>query len=44
MRRTSGRWILIAVGAGVAAFVLKSLAIWVWIQIFGEGDNVRSCS
>lgn len=42
VRRTSGRWILIAIGAGVAAFVLKSLAIWVWIQFFGEGETVQA--
>jgi len=42
VRRTTWRWILIAVGAGVAAFVLKTLAIWVWIQIFGEGETVQA--
>ena len=42
VRRTSGRWILIALGAGVVAFALKSLAILAWIQLFGEGENVQS--
>ena len=42
VRRTSWRWILIAVGAGVAAFVLKSLAIRVWIELFGEGETVQA--
>ena len=38
VRRVSWRWLLIGVGAGIAAFVLKSLAILAWIQITG-GDN-----
>lgn len=42
VRRTSGRWILVAVGAGVVAFALKSLGIVAWIQLFGEGENVQS--
>ena len=42
VRRTTWRWILVAVGAGVLAFVLKSIAISVWIQIFGPGQTVQS--
>lgn len=42
VRRTTWRWILIGAGAGVVAFVLKTLAIWVWIQIFGEGETVQA--
>ena len=42
VRRTSGRWILIAIAAGVVAFGLKTLGILAWIQLFGEGDNVQS--
>lgn len=40
--RISWRWIGIAIGAGVIAFVLKTLAIWVWIQVFGEGETVQA--
>lgn len=39
VRRVSGRWLLIGVGAGVVAFVLKSLAILAWLQITGAGDG-----
>jgi uncharacterized protein len=44
VRRTTRRWLLIGVGAGVVAFILKSLAIWVWIQLTGDPDttNVQS--
>jgi len=44
VRRVSGRWLLIGVGAGVVAFVLKGLAVVAWIQITGAGNtnNVQS--
>lgn len=42
VRRVSRRWLLIGVGAGVVAFVLKSLAILVWIQITGDSTNVQA--
>lgn len=41
VRRVSRRWLLIGIGAGVIAFVLKSLAILVWIQITGDSANVQ---
>ena len=40
VRRVSWRWMLIGVGAGLATFVLKSLAILAWIQITG-GDSTN---
>ena len=40
-RRVSGRWLLIGVGAGVAAFVLKGVATMAWIQITGVSNNVQ---
>lgn len=42
VRRVSGRWLLIGVGVGVVAFVLKSLAILAWLQITGVDANVQS--
>lgn len=42
VRRTSRRWLLIGVGAGVVGFVLKSLAIAAWIQITGDDANVQT--
>jgi uncharacterized protein len=41
VRRTSRRWLLIGVGVGLAAFVLKGLAILGWIQITGNTENVQ---
>ena len=41
VRRTSTRWLLIGVGAGVAAFVLKSLVVLAWIPITGISNNVQ---
>ncbi|MBH8552599.1 CPBP family intramembrane metalloprotease [Nostocaceae cyanobacterium CENA357] len=41
VRRTSRRWLLISVGVGLVAFVLKGLAIMAWIQITGDTDNVQ---
>lgn len=41
VRRTSGRWLLIGVGVGLVAFVLKSLAILAWVQITGDTNNVQ---
>ncbi len=38
VRSVSRRWLLIGVGAGLVAFVLKGLAIMTWIQITG-GDT-----
>jgi uncharacterized protein len=42
VRRTSRQWLLIGVGVGLVAFVLKGLAILVWIQITGNTDNVQN--
>ncbi|NOK57857.1 MAG: CPBP family intramembrane metalloprotease [Chloroflexi bacterium AL-W] len=39
VRRTTRRWLLIGVGAGVVAFVLKALAIQVWILITGDSTS-----
>jgi membrane protease YdiL (CAAX protease family) len=41
VRRTSRRWLLIGVGVGLVAFVLKGLAILVWIQIAGDTENIQ---
>ncbi|WP_193199791.1 CPBP family intramembrane glutamic endopeptidase [Nostoc sp. MG11] len=41
VHRVSGRWMLIGVGAGLVAFVLKSLAILTYIQITGDSANVQ---
>jgi uncharacterized protein len=41
VRRTSVRWLLIGVGVGVVAFVLKSLAILAWVRITGDTNNVQ---
>lgn len=42
VRRVSGRWMLIGVGAGVGAFVVKGLAILAWIRITGDGDSPQT--
>ena len=42
VRWVSGRWLLIGVGVGVVAFVLKGLAITAWLQITGVDANVQS--
>lgn len=41
VRRTSVRWLVIGVGVGVVAFVLKSLAILAWIKVTGDTNNVQ---
>jgi uncharacterized protein len=41
VRRTSVRWLLIGVGVGVVAFVLKGLAILAWIKVTGDTNNVQ---
>jgi uncharacterized protein len=41
VRRTSVRWLLIGVGVGLVAFVLKSLAILAWVRITGDTNNVQ---
>jgi uncharacterized protein len=41
VRRTSRRWLLIGVGVGLVAFVLKGLAILAWIQITGNTNNIQ---
>jgi uncharacterized protein len=41
VRPVSRRWLLIGVGVGLVAFVLKGLAILAWIQITGDTKNVQ---
>jgi membrane protease YdiL (CAAX protease family) len=41
VRPTSRRWLLIGVGVGLVAFVLKGLAVLVWIQITGNTNTVQ---
>lgn len=41
VRPTSRRWLLIGVGVGLVAFVLKGLAGLVWIQITGNTNTVQ---
>ncbi|MFH7024068.1 MAG: CPBP family intramembrane glutamic endopeptidase [Heteroscytonema crispum UTEX LB 1556] len=41
VRRTSRRWLLISVGLGLVAFVVKGLAILVWVQITGDSNNIQ---
>ncbi|BAY29243.1 abortive infection protein [Nostoc carneum NIES-2107] len=41
VRRVSRRWLLIAIGVGLVAFVLKGLAVLGWIQITGNTNNVQ---
>lgn len=41
VRRVSKRWLLIAIGVGLFAFVLKGLAVLAWIQITGNTNNVQ---
>jgi uncharacterized protein len=41
VRPVSRRWLLIAVGVGLVAFVLKGLAVLGWIQITGNTNNVQ---
>jgi uncharacterized protein len=42
VRRTSRRWLLVGVGAGIVAFVLKSLAILAYIQVTGDSANIQA--
>ncbi|HEY9630991.1 MAG TPA: type II CAAX endopeptidase family protein [Coleofasciculaceae cyanobacterium] len=42
VRPVSKRWLLIAIGVGLVAFVLKGLAVLGWIQITGNTNNVQS--
>lgn len=39
IRSTTTRWLLLAVGAGILAFIAKSLAILIIISIVGQGDS-----
>jgi uncharacterized protein len=41
VRRTAVRWLLMGVGVGVVAFVLKGLAILAWIKVTGDTNNVQ---
>ena len=41
VRPVSKRWLLIAIGVGLIAFVLKGLAVLGWIQITGITNNVQ---
>lgn len=41
VRKTSGRWILIGIGAGVVALILKGLVNMLVIAIVGPGENVQ---
>ncbi|BAY65594.1 abortive infection protein [Calothrix brevissima NIES-22] len=41
LRRVSRRCLLIAIGVGLVAFVLKGLAVLGWIQITGNTNNVQ---
>jgi uncharacterized protein len=41
VRSTSGRWLLIGVGIGVVAFVLKGLAVLAWIKVTGDTNNIQ---
>lgn len=41
MRRTSGCWLLIGIGVGLVAFLLKSLALLAWVRITGDNNNVQ---
>jgi uncharacterized protein len=41
VRRTCGRWLLIGVGVGVVAFVLRGLAVLAWIRITGDTNNIQ---
>ncbi|KAM3093328.1 CPBP family intramembrane glutamic endopeptidase [Phormidesmis sp. 146-12] len=41
VRRTSVRWLLIGVGVGVVAFVLRGLAVLAWIRITGDTNNIQ---
>ncbi|MBG1245467.1 CPBP family intramembrane glutamic endopeptidase [Nostoc sp. NZL] len=41
VRPVSKRWLLIAIGVGLVAFVLKGLAVLGWIQITGNTKNVQ---
>lgn len=42
LRPVSKRWLLIAIGVGLVAFVLKGLAVLGWIQITGNTNSVQS--
>ncbi|MEO3388044.1 type II CAAX endopeptidase family protein [Mesorhizobium sp. CAU 1741] len=39
VRRTTARWMLMGVGAGIAAFVLKSLSILGYLALTGDQSN-----
>jgi hypothetical protein len=41
VRPTSRRWLLISVGVGLVAFVVKGLALMIWVQITGDATNVQ---
>ncbi len=41
VRPVSKRWLLIAIGVGLVAFVFKGLAVLGWIQITGNTNNVQ---
>ncbi|MBD2448064.1 CPBP family intramembrane metalloprotease [Nostoc sp. FACHB-152] len=41
VRPVSKHWLLIAIGVGLVAFVLKGLAVLGWIQITGNTNNVQ---
>lgn len=41
VRATTWRWTLIAVGLGVATFVLKSLAIMAYVSLTGDSQNIQ---
>jgi membrane protease YdiL (CAAX protease family) len=39
VRRTTGRWLLIGVGAGVVAFVVKGFAVMAYTALTGDSSN-----
>jgi hypothetical protein len=41
VRPTSRRWLLIGVGVGLVAFVVKGLALMAWVQMTGDATNVQ---
>ena len=41
-RRTTRRWLFIAVGAGLAAFVVKAVAIVLYVQLTGAGTDTQA--
>ncbi|MBR7741855.1 CPBP family intramembrane metalloprotease [Phycicoccus sp. BSK3Z-2] len=42
IRRVSRRWLLVAVGLGVATLIVKSLASAAWILVSGEQSNPQA--